>query len=252
MSKAWIRAKRYEFVRDVLRDFCLASRELERRFQDYDRTGYIEFEALRDLLGLEMNKGLLWRLKDTAHHIFRNDPGDVLIGKFLDWGMGYIFHETMKLKEDAYQLRYYTPWFNQLDQRKLPEFERSFCTGLIDVLQQTRESINREITRIRFIMSQCRRMLPTYYIRYANNSLLARFIFDKNSLVREVFSEYYDELVDTIYGEQPWMLYLLAAQSLRQGGWTKEATLAIGRARELNPEHPDIVTEEELIRAMVG
>ncbi len=252
MSKAWIRAKRYEFVRDVLRDFCLASQELETRFQEYDRSGYIEFEALRDILGLEMNKGLLWRLKDTAHHIFRNDPGDVLIGKFLDWAMGYIFHETMKLKEDAYQLRYYTPWFNQLDQRKLPEFERSFCKDLIEVLRQTRESIDREITRIRFIMNQCRRMLPTYYTRYANNALLARFIFDKNALVREVFHEHYDELVGTIYGDQPWGLYLLAAQSLRQGGWTKEAVAAIGQAKELKPEDPEILAEERLIYEMAG
>ena len=110
MSKAWIMAKRPEFVRDMFRNFCQACGLLDEQFERYDRVGSVDFEQLRDLIGEESFKGLLWRLKDTAHHVFRNDPDDPIEGRFLDWGMGYIFHECIKLKEDSYQQLTYAPW----------------------------------------------------------------------------------------------------------------------------------------------
>jgi hypothetical protein len=72
MSNTWFEEKRDEFCRDLLRDYCLSVETLERLFQEFDRSGKMVFEELRDLLGEEMNKGLLWRLKDTAHHLFRD------------------------------------------------------------------------------------------------------------------------------------------------------------------------------------
>ena len=103
MSKAWIQAKHPEFVRDLFKFFCQSSERLEAQFDSFDDDGAVDFDGLQDLVGSEMNKGLLWRMKDTAHHVFRNDPHSQLGGKFLDWAIGYIFHETIKLKEDAYQ-----------------------------------------------------------------------------------------------------------------------------------------------------
>ena len=84
---------------------------LEEQFETFDREGSVSFEVLDDLIGTKMNKGLLWRLKDTAHLLFRNEEGDPLSGRFLDWGMGYIFHEAFKLREDAYQNLNYAPLF---------------------------------------------------------------------------------------------------------------------------------------------
>ena len=71
MSHSWFDEKRCEFMRDLLRDYCLSVQVLEGLFQDFDRGGTMTFEDLKDLLGEEMNKGLMWRLKDTAHHLFR-------------------------------------------------------------------------------------------------------------------------------------------------------------------------------------
>ena len=88
MSKTWIRAKLPEFVRDMFRNFCMSSKALEQQFVSFDREGAVAFTILRDLIGQEMDKGLLWRMKDTAHHVFRNDPETPLTGQFLDWGLG--------------------------------------------------------------------------------------------------------------------------------------------------------------------
>ena len=124
MSKAWIQAKHPEFVRDLFKFFCQACELLEAQSLRFDRDGTVEFHVLRELVGIETNKGLLWRMKDTAHHVFRNDPHSQLGGKFLDWAMGYIFHEAVKLKEDAYQKQNYAPWFHKLYEGDLNASEK--------------------------------------------------------------------------------------------------------------------------------
>ncbi|MFW5722632.1 MAG: hypothetical protein ACOCWT_04975, partial [Desulfohalobiaceae bacterium] len=236
MSKAWIRSKRPEFARDVLRDFCLIHQQLDREFGRYDQTGNIDFYFLRDLLGEEMNKGLLWHLKDTAHLLFRNDSKVPVVGQLLDWGLGYIFHECIKLKEDAYQKQNYSPWFQavQADHDLTPE-ERLISQELFQLISQTRESIAREVKRIRFILYHCRRMFTFYLPAHSDNALLARFLFDQDILVRDVFKGGYDALVEAIYADNPSRLYVLAARSLRQGGWIRDASRAVSLALDLDP-----------------
>ncbi len=227
MSKSWVKSKFPEFVRDVLRDFCLVSQRLFAEFSRYDQTGQISFNFFRDLLGEEMNKGQLWRLKDTSHVLFRSQARPDRIGLYLDWCIGYIFHECMKLREDAYQQENYRPWFEMMHgNTNLPPEEKLISKELFTVLEQTCESIEREVSRIRFILFHCRRLFTMYLPAHQDNPLLARFFFAQEELVREVFKSSYDELIHGIYQEKPAKLYALAAQSLEQGGWLHEAALA--------------------------
>ena len=121
MSKYWIDSKKPEFVRDILRDFCLSYQLLSQEFSRYDQTGIIDFYFLLELIGIEMNQGQLWRLKDTAHLLFRSQDRVPELEQLLDWSMGYIFHECTKLKEDAYQQNFYIPWLKKIsDNSKMP------------------------------------------------------------------------------------------------------------------------------------
>jgi len=247
MSKAWIQAKHPEFVRDLFKFFCQSCDLLERQFASFDNDGRVDFEVLRDLVGDEMNKGLLWRMKDTAHHVFRNDPHSQLGGQFLDWAMGYIFHETIKLKEDAYQKQNYAPWFHRLHEGDLSSSEKDITDQFFQVLSQTEESMRREIDRIRFIIDKCRRLLPYYLHRYSENMLLARYIFSQNELVRTVFKDEFDTLIFAIYGSEPERMYILASQSLRLGGWVEEAGQAVERALRQNPTSKMVLQEKKII-----
>ncbi|MFW6005075.1 MAG: hypothetical protein ACOCPN_01235 [Desulfonatronovibrionaceae bacterium] len=234
MSKSWIKSKFPEFVRDVIRDFCQVSQRLFLEFSRYDQTGQISFHFFKDLLGDEMNKGQLWRLKDTAHILFRSEASSQRSGLYLDWCIGYIFHEGMKLREDAYQQENYRPWFEMMYSRtSLAPEEKHINKELIAVLDQTNVSIEREISRIRFILFHSRRLFAMFLPEHRDNPLLARFFFAQEDLVREVFKSSYQELIRNIYRDQPEKLYLLAAESLRQGGWEKEADRAMARAEQL-------------------
>lgn len=247
MSKAWIREKLPEFVRDTLRDFCLAADILESQFAVFDQTNELGFQVIQDLLGQEMNKGLLWRLKDTSHHLFRNDGKQDLSGQFLEWSLGYIFHETMKLKEDAYQQSNYGPWFRELMDRELPEAEHVVSRELFQVILQTNESIKREIARVRFFFTQCRRLFKFYLADQAENPLLGRFLFEHNALVRKIFGQEYDALINAVYGKQPELMYVMASWSLRQGGWMEHAAHAAMLAAEINASSPRVLREKEIV-----
>jgi len=247
MSKAWIQAKHPEFVRDLFKFFCQSCEILEEEFASFDDDGTVSFDRLKDIVGNEMNKGLLWRMKDTAHHVFRNDPHSQLGGQFLDWAIGYIFHETLKLQEDAYQKQKYAPWFHKLNEEDLQPSEKEITVELFQVLNQTEESMRREIDRIRFIMAKCRQLLPYYLHRYSDYELLARYIFSENELVRSVFADEYDGLVEAIYGTEPERLYILASQSLRLGGWFDQASVALDRALEVNPSSKMVLQEKKII-----
>jgi hypothetical protein len=65
-----------------------------------------------------------------------------------------------------------------------------------------------------------------YLPAHHDNPLLARFLFAQEVLVQEVFKSSYNELIQSIYKDDPAKLYHLAAQSLEQGGWLQEAALA--------------------------
>ncbi|MGE4292217.1 MAG: hypothetical protein AB7E32_08410 [Desulfovibrio sp.] len=245
MSKAWIMAKRPEFVRDMFRNFCQTCGYLDLQFERYDLVGSVDFEQLRDLIGEESFKGLLWRLKDTAHHVFRNDPDDPIEGRFLDWGMGYIFHECIKLKEDSYQQLTYAPWLREMAVEGASG--QDVAGQLLNLPGQTEESMRREIARIRVILDQCKRLLPVYLSRHSDNSLLARLIFAQSDMVRGVFGDRYDSLINGIYAGQPWMLYVLASRSLRLGGWMDQARGAVTEAYKIKPDEKIVLQEKKII-----
>lgn len=247
MSKVWIREKMPEFARDLLRDFSMAVDILEAQFVNFDENSKVSFEVFRDLLGVEMNKGLLWRLKDTAHHLFQNDGKQELTGQFLEWSIGYIFHETMKLKEDAYQQQNYGPWFTELLDRELPEREHIISRELFQMLLQTNESIRREVARVRFFIVQCRRLFIEYLRDQGENALLARLLFDHEQLVRKTFGVDHDDLLLSIYGRHPEMLFVMASQSLRQGGWMTHSQQAVDRAVAMVPDNPRVLREKQIV-----
>ncbi len=247
MSKAWIIEKLPVFARDMLRDFCLAADILESQFTVFDQTAQVSFEVLRDLVGEEMNKGPLWRLKDTAHHLFRNDGHEGLSGQFLDWCIGYIFHETVKLKEDAYQQQTYGPWFRELLDKELPPEEHIVSRELFQVVLQTNESIRREVARVRFFFAQCKRLLIVYLGNQGENTLLARLLFEQHALVCKIFATQFETLLASIFGDAPEMLFVMASQSLRQGGWMDHAAVAAERAYRINPANPRVLREKQIV-----
>ncbi len=235
MSTRWIRSNMQQFARDVMRDFCLACDLLERQFAHFSASGSVTFSVFSELQGTVMNKGLLWRLKDTAHHLFGNDADPRGIAPLIDWTMGYVFHECIKLKEDAYQHERYALRYCLMKRSSQGKEAETMVASMGGILSQTQESMSREVERIRFLLEQIKVMFCLYYETQADNRLLARLLHDREELVRTVFGSHYEALLRAIYKNSPEHLYMQAGTSLMEGGRYAEAVRATAMATELAP-----------------
>ena len=245
----WIATNRQAFERDVLQDFCVAAGDLSEQFARLNAGGRLSFAVLKSLLGEPMNKGLLWRLKDKAHHLFRSVDEYNPAGFLLDWTLGYIFHETFKLMEDAHQRQFYGPMLGDFQSRNLPEAARDLLRDLNDIQDQTGESMRREAARLARLFCLTRRFFCLYFQGMATHRPLARLLHDRQVLVRSVFQEDYPALIAAVYGNEPERLHIEAGLSLLESARLQEARAAAAQALEVNPQNAAAL---ELVRLVAA
>jgi hypothetical protein len=232
----WITTNRRAFERDVLQDFCLGAEQLAEQFVRLEAEGRLSFAVLKALVGEPMNKGPLWRLKDKAHHLFRGEEaGHNPAGLLLDWTLGYIFHETFKLMEDAHQRQYYGPMLGDFQGKAMPEAAAGLLADLTDIQAQTGESMRREANRLSRLFGLTRRFFCLYFQGRADHRPLARLLHDRQALVRSVFQEDYEEFITAVYGDEPERLHIEAGHSLWESARPEEARAAVAQALAVNP-----------------
>ena len=175
-----------------------------------------------------MNKGLLWRLKDTAHHLLRDEaetgphrPAPGLVrGLHLPRG-----HEDQGGRLPAADLRPAATGSSWT--ARSVEGERHHLPGPLPgpvADQRIHPPGGQAGALLLRPVPQAVRGLPLG--PQAANALLARFLFEHEPLVRKIFGQDYELLLASIYGPSPHMLYVMASQSLRQGGWLRHAAQA--------------------------
>ncbi len=239
----WIETNRPAFERDVLLDFCLGAERLAEQFARLEEEGgRVSFAILRELVGEPMNKGLLWRLKDKAHLLFRSDDGGNPAGLLLDWTLGYIFHETFKLMEDAHQRQFYGSTLGDFRGRAMPDAAAELLRELAEIQGQTRESMRREAARLMRLFRLTCRLFCLYFKGRADHRPLARLLYERQTLIRSVFQKDRQELLAAVYGSEPERLYIEAGRALLESARPVEAGAAAERALAVNPQSAAALT----------
>lgn len=243
MSAGWLRDSRAFFVRDLVRDYCAVHETLAEQKARLGRDGAVSHSTLRDLLGGAIQQSVFWRLKDTAHHLFRNAPGtgspreeNIVLWQYassplpdgtsvqnpvealIDWCVGYAFHECSKLKEDAFQSQHYAGRLAQLGRHAAIAGE--LYAPLAALGDQTAESLSRELERILHVLRHGLFLLVRYLEKEGENSPLARWLACEEKLARRVFGTLYPALLAALYGARPQRLYSLAAEDFMASGRT--------------------------------
>lgn len=231
----WIEQHSEAFERDVLRDFCLASGSLRRQFSRFAESGTVSFSIIQTLVGEPLNKGLLWRLKDMAHHVFLSSHARGPAGPLLDWTLGYVFHESLKLMEDAHQRQYYAPRVECVSCKKKNPLLAHVEEELADIQGQTLESMGREVSRLQKLLELSRKLFCLYFEGCAGHRPLARFLYDNEDLVRQAFGEDSDALLHAVYGEELELMLVEAARSLLESGRFEAAAGALEAALGRKP-----------------
>lgn len=162
MNSVWFKEHRDFFVTRVVQDFLKAYAylgSLEKAFFQKEPL----FKQLNELVGNQEEKGILWRLKDRCHQLWRDiDPDVDPDAFFFDWMVGTLFHEAMKLKENAYMLERYAPSY-EIALLKVPDDSNS--EKYKRFFEGTLQDMDRGMERIRCLYKNAAQRLHTYRLK---------------------------------------------------------------------------------------
>ncbi|MDR3177130.1 MAG: tetratricopeptide repeat protein [Desulfovibrio sp.] len=232
---------------DILRDFCEASAILEEQFSRFDESGTLSDSILRAAVGKSWDKGLLWRLKDKAHNLFRREENPPPADSLLDWSIGYIFHECRKLLENVHLDRHYAPKLKMFAQNLPdPETANEFAE-LADIHEDIVRTMRISILRVRSLTANARKFFCRHFAGRSSHLRLARFLYDENELARRVFGDDYGAFIKSVYGDEEETLYITAARSLLQSARFDRAREALDAALRINPSSREAL---EMLKAL--
>lgn len=233
----WFEERRHLFVKNMFKGFCKTHGCFLAIHQAYAASGQLSFADLDALVGTESNRGHLWLLKDRCHQLWRHsDPEHDLSGSLLDWVIGSIFHEAMKLKENTYMLQYYGPLAEAM-QKRSDAHTVKFCGDECHrFMARTREEIGHQMASLAFMVNRANLLMRTLLLDQTENALLVRHLIENPEVVEQLWSEPLARLFQDMFPDGADQAYCVAARSYLAGDWHREARAAYGEALALNPD----------------
>lgn len=237
MEKCWLKERRDLFLKNVVKDF-FDSYAFFIDLKEHTSKYGIRYDGLDFWVGTEQNKGKLWQLKDLCHLLWgESDPVKEDHGFMLDWMIGAIFHEAMKLKENAYMIERYRSSYPLKDKALLRPNHNG---GAISrgFFEETDYEIQRGIKRIDHLFGHAEMYLTKVLQKEEENALLVRFLLEAVSEPEEQWPESSgpNVLLKALFPKGLDEAYCLAGESYLEGSWFLEARLAFEKALELNPD----------------
>lgn len=248
----WFKERRDIFLKELVEEYFESKTFFLRILRDYEEKGKIQYSMMDLWLGSEIKKGPLWNLKDASHNLFRNQESKLdLVEYIFDWTVGSVFHEGMKLKEDAYQLEAYAP-----DEEKIKEAGNDAGLQMImeeyhTIIGNAQRSLKSEVFNIQYLFSKSDSLLKSLLPRYSNNGILLRFLLKNYLRIQELLgSESLQSILKSMYGEEWDKAFIIAANSYLDGGWYDEAKEVLEMGIKFFPHSQEI--EDNLVKLEVG
>jgi hypothetical protein len=199
-------------------------------------------EQLNVMVGAEMEKGPIWHLKELCHRVWpENEHGENIEGSLVDWLMGSIFHEALRLREHIHILNSYgAAAFNNKGMAEGCSGGREISASLLSRIMDKKElikrisfDVRRQMEQLAFLFGQTHNILRTTLSDLSENILLVRFLVEQEDLVQDLWGE---ELVSVFYdmfSGAPEQGFCAAGRSYMSGQWYTRALLMYRRALEL-------------------
>ncbi|MEN8256283.1 MAG: hypothetical protein ABFS09_00285 [Thermodesulfobacteriota bacterium] len=249
-ANRWFEKRRDFHIRSLYRGFFKTYATFVTLYQGYIADGKINFDELVHLVGTEVHKGRLWQLKDHCHRLFQENSQQN--GLLLDWVIGSVFHEAMKLKENIYMYQFYGPAGPTLEGNGSTDpslhcgvSRKNFMRGIIREARRQVDNLSFLFNRANFLL---RMLLPSQ----GQNVLLLRLLLEKPEISQEMWSESVEQLFAELFPHQPETGYLLIAKSYFDGLWLNEALASYEAALTLNADLEEARRRTFLIRTMIN
>lgn len=233
-KQSWLEERKDLFVKNVLRDFLHSYAfflEIEKKYRDKG----ISFQGLDNWVGTQKDRGTLWILKDTCHHLWKDiDPNSQPEPFFFDWMVGAIFHEAMKLKENVYMIDRYHPAYQAASTTTTYDWQEN-CQQFF---KETLQDIQRGMNRLGELFMYAAEHLKSLLLTERDNSLLVRFMLENKSEIDKLWQKSggLDQMLYTMFPEGLDEAYCMAGENYMEGSWYTEARMAFLEALKINPD----------------
>jgi hypothetical protein len=182
------------------------------------------------MVGTEVEKGPLWRLKDLCQQIWPEDSREQHFGdSLIEWLISSIFHEAVKLKEDVHILNSYASAAFWSD----GPAPVSRLTRIIDrkgLIRRVAVDVMRQMEHLALLFGQTSNMLRTLLPTLAGNSLLVRFLVEHEDMVEYLWSEELTSVFSDMFSGQAAQGFCTAGGSYMSGQWYTRALVMYRRA----------------------
>lgn len=279
----WIDKRRDFFVRKILDDFF----SIHRDFQDvyavyleclgsssYSRSDLLLsdgqnnivkiWDHLNLMVGSENDKGPLWQLKDLCHLVWPEDYyGQDRGGSIVDWLIGSIFHETMKLKEDIYLLVRYGSAASKMKEHEDPGMfvvSNALVTpptleNIMDihgVIVKAANDVVKQLEQLASLFNRTCYMLRIILPSLADNLHLVRLLVERQELLQRIWGESLGDIFNDMFWGDGVEGFCRAGRSYLSGHWFYKALQVYKMALRMNPACDEAITRMAQLQQIIS
>ena len=245
MKNSWLKLRKDFFLRDLFRDFFDAKIYFDKICKTYNNSSSVPFKMMDTWVGTEKENGPLWSLKEQSHKLFRNSHyKSSLFEHLFDWIMGSIFHESMKLKEDSYQVESYKPLLElEVSTHNDNKVLSKIISEYFSLIEKANHNLKEELESVNELFSKAIFHLREILIFHKNNILLLRFFLDNKKDIEKVFGKgSFTSLTNQMFPKGIHEAYLLAAKDCTENGWYKDAEKYLKNALKADAKNKEAQT----------
>ena len=238
MNTSWFTQRRDVFIRDLVENFFEAKIYFNTIYGSYKKSKTIAFSIMDAWVGMESRKGPLWNMKDHSHQLFRsNQYPSSLYEHLLDWTIGSIFHEAMKLKEDAYQVESYKPLLElEINSEKYDLELSHIINEYFSLIEKVSVNLDEELKSIEALFAKALYHLEEILIAWKDNALLVRFLLERKTLCEQALGKkHLSHILERMFPNGLHEAYLLAIRDCITRGRYAEAESHLEKAVRAKP-----------------
>ncbi len=260
--QGWFEQRRNHFVRLVVADFFRFVDSFHKLYEGYllcrkpegvgvdidlltPQAGEYRqrmWDRLSVMIGSETDKGQLWELKDICHMIWpEHDRKHDVHGALIDWLVGSVFHEAMKLKENIYLLNAYGPAALRIRGLSPEPAVGPSAVGpalprlstMVDVELLIRKigiDIARQMEQIGILLGQATCILRMMMPELSDNPFVVRLLIEEENTVRALWGEEVESILADMFAGSSARGFCTAGRSYLTGQWYREALVMYERA----------------------
>jgi hypothetical protein len=262
---SWFDRQRNFFLRQFFADFFTLTYSFQKLYRSYcdcrgtamgsscyllhhqgDNGHCRIWEQLNWMIGEETDKGPLWNLRELCRRVWpEKEHGENVEGSLVDWLMGSIFHEAMRLREDVHILNNYgNATFKNRQMRAVrengsqpPNLPASRLAKIMDrknLIKRVAVDVMQQMEQLAFLFGQTNNMLRTMLPGLADNFLLVRFLVEQEDIVEDLWGEGLADVFADMFFGTPAQGFCAAGSSYMSGQWYTRALIMYKRALEFD------------------